>query len=108
MTAVSGANNTHMNINVSWESPTEGANGYAIYYQTGEGPVINEVVTGGEIETHTLKGLQRGVSYNISIVALSQHLPSARVGPITLGEKSYAKLCYLQVKTQVGFRPLIL
>ena len=93
MAAVSGANNTHMNINVSWESPIEGATGYAIYYQTGEGPVISDVVTGGEIETHTLKGLQQGVSYNISIVALSKHLPSVLVGPITLGEKNYAKLC---------------
>ena len=93
MAAVSGANNTHMNINVSWESPTEGATGYAIYYQTGEGPVISDVVTGGEIETHTLKGLQQGVSYNISIVAMSKHLPSVLVGPITLGEKNYAKLC---------------
>ena len=59
--------------------------GYVIYYQpkTG-GPVISESVTGGHKESHSLTGLQRGHTYNISIVALSQHLPSPLVGPVNV------------------------
>ena len=42
------------------------------------------MVSGGETETHSLDGLQRGVTYYISILALSQHLPSPLVGPVTV------------------------
>ena len=83
---ISSSNNTHVNITVSWESPTDTVTtGYVIYYQpkTG-GPVISESVTGGHRESHSLTGLQRGHTYNISIVALSQHLPSPLVGPVTV------------------------
>ena len=55
-----------------------------IYYQTEGGPVISDKVSGGERETHSLDGLQRGVTYNISILSLSQHLPSPLVGPVSV------------------------
>ena len=55
-----------------------------IYYKTEGGPVISDKVSGGERETHSLDGLQRGVTYNISILALSQHLPSPLVGPVSV------------------------
>ena len=55
-----------------------------IYYQTEGGPVISDKVSGGERETHSLDGLQRGVTYNISILALSQHLPSPLIGPVSV------------------------
>ena len=55
-----------------------------IYYQTEGGPVISDKVSGGERDTHSLDGLQRGVTYNISILALSQHLPSPLVGPVSV------------------------
>ena len=55
-----------------------------IYYQTEGGPVISDKVSGGERETHSLDGLQRGVTYYISILALSQHLPSPLVGPVSV------------------------
>ena len=58
--------------------------GYVIYYQPKGGAVSSDMVSGGETETHLLDGLQRGVTYNISIVALSLHLPSLLVGPVTL------------------------
>ena len=83
---ISSSNNTHVNITVSWESPADTVTtGYVIYYQpkTG-GPVISESVTGGHRESHSLTGLQRGRTYNISIVALSQHLPSPLVGPVNV------------------------
>ena len=58
--------------------------GYVIYYQPEGGEVSSDMVSGGETETHLLDGLQRGVTYNISIVALSLHLPCLLVGPITV------------------------
>ena len=83
-------NSTH--VNVSWESPGD-ASGYMIYYQTEGGPVISDNVSGGERETHSLDGLQRGVTYCISILALSQHLPSALVGPVSVDTGKSNMLC---------------
>ena len=96
---MSSFNNTHVNVTVSWESPADTVTtGYVIYYQpkTG-GPVISESVTGGHRESHSLTGLQRGHTYNISIVALSQHLPSPLVGPVNVaaGEIQACFLNYL-------------
>ncbi|CAI8005642.1 hypothetical protein GBAR_LOCUS4333 [Geodia barretti] len=78
-TVIPESNSTHVNITVSWESQD-----YVVYYQPKEGPVISDRVSGGETDTHSLDGLQRGVTYYISIVALSPHLPSPLVGPITV------------------------
>ena len=58
--------------------------GYVIYYQAKGGTVSSVMVLGGDTERHSLNGLQRGVTYNISIVALSRHLPSPLVGPVTV------------------------
>ena len=80
----SESNSTRVNITVSWESPGDPVTGYVIYYQPKGGPVISDRVSGGETDTHSLDGLQRGVTYYISIVALSPHLPSPLVGPITV------------------------
>jgi hypothetical protein len=64
---ISESNRAHVNITVSWESPGDPVTDYVICYQ--------------------LDGLQRGVTYYISIVALSPHLPSPLVGPIpVIGE----------------------
>ena len=82
---ISESNSTHEDITVSWESPGDPVtDGYAIYYQPKGGPVISDSVFGGETDTHSLDGLQRGVTYYISLVALSPHLPSPLVGPITV------------------------
>ena len=81
---ISESNSTHVNITVSWKSPGDPVTDYVIYYQSKGGPVISDRVSGGETETHSLDGLQRGVTYYISIVALSPHLPSPLVGPITV------------------------
>ena len=45
-------NSTHVNINVSWDSPDDPVTGYVIYYQSEGGPVINDSVSGGERHTH--------------------------------------------------------
>ena len=76
-------------MTVSWESPADPVTGYVIYYQTKGGPVISDMVSGGETETHSLDGLQRGVTYYISILALSQHLPSPLVGPVSIVGESF-------------------
>ena len=82
---ISESDNTHVDITVSWESPGDPVtDGYVIYYQPKGGPVISDSVFGGETDTHSLDGLQRGVTYYISLVALSPHLPSPLVGPITV------------------------
>ena len=81
-----------MNVTVSWESPGGDVSGYMIY-ETEGGPVISDKVSGGERETHSLDGLQRGVTYNISILALSQHLPSPLVGPVSVNTGKNNMLC---------------
>ena len=84
---------THVNVTVSWESPGGDVSGYMIYYQTEGGPVISVKVSGGERDTHSLDGLQRGVTYNISILALSQHLPSPLVGPVSVNISKSNMMC---------------
>ena len=68
---ISESNSSHVNVTVSWESPADPVTGYVIYYQTKGGPVISDMVSGGETETHSLDGLQRCVTYFISILALT-------------------------------------
>ena len=71
---------------MTWESPDIDnlVTGYVIYYQPEGGAVSRDMMSGGETEAHLLDGLQRGVTYNISIVALSLHLPSLLVGPVAV------------------------
>ena len=40
-------------------------------------------VSGGGTESYLLDGLDSGAEYSMSVVALSPHLPSAVVGPVT-------------------------
>ena len=71
-----------------WKLPDGNVTGYVIYYQSKGGLVISDTVIGAETETHSLDGLQRGVTYYISIVALSEFLPSPLVGPYIIQSKS--------------------
>ena len=92
---ISESNSTHLNITVSWKSPGDNDTvGYVIYYQPKGGPVISDRVSGGETDTRSLDGLQRGVTYYISIVALSPHLPSPLVGPVIPGELLTSPSCF--------------
>ena len=90
LSITSQSNSTHVNITVTWEIPDnwnssgKRVTGYVIYYQA-KGEAVSSVnVSGGDTERYLLNGLQRGVTYNISIVALSRHLPIPLVGPVTL------------------------
>ena len=73
-----------VSITVSWERPVNTPTGYVIYYQQRGGEFMSESVDEGHANRYTLNGLERGVIYNISIVALSHHLPSLLVGPVTV------------------------
>ena len=96
---VSQWNCSTVSITVSWEPPVNTPTGYVIYYQHRGGEVMSESVDEGEAYRHTLDGIQRGVTYNISIVALSHHLPSLLVGPVTV----YQGIC----ETCPLYKPII-
>ena len=102
-TGVSAVQQSNTSIEVSWMSPGSSATGYIIYYQPDGGDVSSENISGvnmesyilsnlesGEnisgvnMESYILSNLESGVNYNISIIAVSDHLPSAVVGPVRL------------------------
>ena len=66
-------------IRVSWTPPTPlgDTTGYRIYCSGGSSG--SEDVSGGSTRNHLRTGLQNGASYNISIVGISDDLPSERV-----------------------------
>jgi len=78
------------NIRVSWTAPLSLATvtGYQIYYQT-EGD-WGSVAVDANMTNYTLSNLRNGLTYNITIVSLSKHLPSSVVGPQTLGKSLYS------------------
>ena len=59
----------HYRYTVSWKSPGDPVTGYVIYYRSKSRAISSDIVSVGE--SHSLDGLQRGVTYNISIVAQS-------------------------------------
>ena len=64
-------------IRVSWTPPTPlgDTTGYMIYYSGGSSGSVD--VSGGSTTSHLLTGLSSQTSYNISIMGISDHLPSA-------------------------------
>ena len=68
-------------IRVSWTPPDSGPSvtGYRIYYQT-EGDQ-GSVDVGASTTEYTITSLVVNDTYIITLVALSEHLPSAIVGP---------------------------
>ena len=63
-------------VRVSWSppSPLGDTTGYRISYSGGSSGSVD--VSDGSTSIHTLTGLVNGVSYTISIVGTSLHLPS--------------------------------
>ena len=59
--------------------------GYRVYWSVG---THSGGVSAGVRDTITIAGHTPGLTYNVTIVALSDHLPSRVVGPVTvaLGE----------------------
>ena len=74
---------------MSWSPPTTlgHTTGYNIYYKTGE--ILSNITIETPKTNHLLSNLMNGASYNISIVATSEHLYSDYVNTpnlIPLGE----------------------
>ena len=81
---------------VSWTPPASLANltGYHIYY-SGAGD-SGSVDVGASVTEVTIDNCTAGVTYTITMVALSPHLPSPVIGPVTviLGEdRDSVNLC---------------
>ena len=77
-------------IEVSWTQPGTLTTGYVIYYwATGTDNKLNVSInetanTHLQRHTHLLTGLESGMDYSISIVAVADlRLPSDVVGPVT-------------------------
>ena len=66
-------------IRFSWTPPTPlgDTTGFRIYYSGGSSGSVD--ISGGSTDNHLLTGLRNGVSYTISIVGTSEHLPSDHV-----------------------------
>ena len=85
---VTAIQETPTTIRVSWTAPTSGAppTGYPVYYSTeSEDQFSHEVMIGASGRGYLLAGLQSDLVYRISIMALSEHLPSSVIGPIIPG-----------------------
>ena len=69
---------------VSWTAPTSGANvtGYRIYWSGGSDQ--GSVDANATDDAVNISGRSHGLVYGISMVALSDHLPSPVVGPVTV------------------------
>ena len=83
---------------VSWTPPASSANltGYRIYYSGANDS--GSVDVGSSTTEVTIGNRKPGVTYSITIVALSSHLPSPVVGAVnvTLGENSvFEDICVL-------------
>ena len=86
---------THLNavqvnltsFRVSWTSPAT-VTGYQVYWSGDGGAGSGNMSAGAEDRAVTITDRTPGLTYNITIVALSDHLPSPTVGAVmvTLGE----------------------
>ena len=83
---------------VSWAPPAT-VTRYQVYWGGGEGYDSGNMSAGAEDRTVTITGRTPGLTYNITIVALSDHLPSPTVGAVmlTLGEPHLQEVLYCVV-----------
>ena len=68
-----------MSLLVSWKPPNPlgDTTGYTMYYTALLGAISGSIdISGGSTSNYTLTDLLAGLSYDISIVGTSQHLPS--------------------------------
>ena len=77
------------NVRVSWSPPSllGDTTGYRISYSGSNSGSVD--VNDGSTSTHTLTGLENGVSYTISIVGTSLHLPSDSIQVMNVGLGKY-------------------
>ena len=89
-------------FSVSWTPPTT-VTGYQVYWSGNRGYDSGNMSVGADDRTVTITGCTTGLTYNITLLALSDHLPSPAVGAVmvtlgadmvTLGEP-YAEIVVL-------------
>ena len=70
---------------MSWEPAADDnfTTGYVIHYQSKEGPAAKFPVHNKKAKKHSLKGLERGVPYIISIEALLHNKTNSTIRPYT-------------------------
>ena len=94
---------THLNavqvnltsFSVSWTPPAT-VTGYQVYWSGGGECDSGNMSVGAEDRAVTITGRTPGLTYNITIVAFSDHLPSPTVGAVmvTLGEPHLQEVLY--------------
>ena len=79
-------------FSVSWTPPAT-STGYQVYWSGGGGYDSGNMSARADDRTVTITGRTPGLTYNITIVAFSDHLPSTVVGAVvvTLGETHILK-----------------
>ena len=74
-------------ITVSWTPPTT-VSGYQVYWSGGGGADTGNMSAGADDTAVTISGLTPGLTYDITLVALSEYLPSPAVAVTdVLGEQ---------------------
>ena len=74
---------------VSWTAPPtrpgyDRVTGYMIYYQTVGGGDVGSAHVGRDDTQHTINGRLNGQNYSITMVTLSERLPSNVTDPVTI------------------------
>ena len=77
------------NIRVTWDALGSPVTGYIVYYQSDGGAVSSRMVARGNSKTVMLVGLS--LMSDISIVALTSHLPGPVVGPVRPAGKWFSR-----------------
>ena len=74
-------------LNVSWLQPSPNTIAQVLYYEA-NGVTNSVTISDGVTTSYVLENLRSGLTYSISLQALSSHLPSPITDPIitTLGE----------------------
>ena len=78
-TGLTAVKEDEQKVKVSWTPPTGGntVTGYQIFYQRNNSVIVNASVT-----QYVITDPEPNVTYPITMVALSEHLPSEVVGPV--------------------------
>ena len=98
--SLTSLNATQVNLtsfSVSW-TPLTTVTGYQVYWSGDRGYDSGNMSVGADDRTVTITGRTTGLTYNITLLALSDHLPSPVVGAVvvTLGESHARSVCYIK------------
>lgn len=79
-TGLTAVRESETEVTVSWIPPADGdtVTGYQIFYQDKESVIVDASVI-----RYTISNLEPKITYSVTMVALSAHLPSTVVGPVT-------------------------